>query len=163
MPYIGNFLDSPSHGRNPSLICSDPKYLKTAAAIQVHGQRTARQKVVPLRADTRVLERSLGFCFSFSVPGSLRERVRSSWWIQCHEGSLVAWQEASDSRDQAVLIFLWHGLESNICICFPALKIWAEEGRGESPFRILRPKEDCPGAAGDRGVSRKSVWTLHFF
>ena len=121
------------------------------------------KKVASLRANTWVLEGSLGFCFSFSVPGSLREGVRSSWWIQCREGSLVAWQEASDSGDQAVLIFRWRGLGSSICICFPALKIWAEEGRGESPFRLLRPKEDCPGAASHRGVSRKPVWTLPFF
>lgn len=60
-------------------------------------------------------------------------------------------------RKQAVLIFLWSGFEPNICIGFPTLSIWAKEGKGESCFRLLLPKEDCPGAAGDRGVSRKST------
>ena len=124
----------------------------------MHNQRTARQKSGVTQTDTGVLDRSPCFCFSFSVPDSLREGVRSSWWIQCREGSSVAWLEASCT----VLFSLWRGLGPNVCICFPALRVWAKEGKGESPFRLLRPKEACPGAEGDRGVSRKSVWTPRF-
>lgn len=35
--------------------------------------------------------------------------------------------------------------------------MWAKEGKGECSFTLRIPKEVCPGATGDTGVSRKSA------